>query len=78
MNETLQKNILFDEDLIQKKYDRIIDSTALCNDLEILPGGDRTEIGEKVIKLFNDNVCIYNIRTLFLYQSYVDLKSWMF
>ena len=29
-------------------YGRTIDSCALGPDLEILPGGDQTEIGEKV------------------------------
>ena len=31
-------------------YERVIDSCALGPDLEILPGGDQTEIGEKVGK----------------------------
>ena len=56
MNETLQKNILFGEDLIQKKYDRIIGAPALRSDLEILPGGDKTEIGEKVSRLMIMNL----------------------
>lgn len=30
-------------------YDKVIESCALKSDLEILPGGDATEIGEKVI-----------------------------
>ena len=29
-------------------YERVINSCALGPDLEILPGGDQTEIGEKV------------------------------
>ena len=32
-------------------YDQTIDSCALEPDLEILPGGDMTEIGEKVSNL---------------------------
>jgi hypothetical protein len=48
MNTTLQKNILFGKDLIQKKYDNMLDATTLRKDLEMLAAGDQTEIGEKV------------------------------
>lgn len=50
-NATLQDNILFGKPLDQKRYDQIIDACALKPDLEILPGGDQTEIGEKGINL---------------------------
>jgi ATP-binding cassette subfamily C (CFTR/MRP) protein 1 len=36
----------------QVLYDRVIDACALRPDLEVLPAGDNTEIGEKV-KNFN-------------------------
>ena len=48
-NTTLQNNILFGKSLNQSEYDGVIDATALRPDLEILPGGDQTEIGEKVL-----------------------------
>ena len=48
-NKTLKDNILFSKELDAKKYDKILDACALKPDLEILPGGDMTEIGEKVI-----------------------------
>ena len=32
-----------------KKYKCVLDACALLPDLDILPGGDETEIGEKVI-----------------------------
>lgn len=47
-NETLQNNILFNKELNQEKYDKVIKACALKTDLEILPAGDKTEIGEKV------------------------------
>ena len=47
-NTTLQNNILFGKNLNQSEYDKVLDGTALRPDLEILPGGDQTEIGEKV------------------------------
>ncbi len=50
-NATLQDNILFSKEMDQKKYDYILESCALVSDINILPGGDQTEIGEKGINL---------------------------
>ena len=50
-NSTLKDNILFCKDFDQKKYTNTIDACALKTDLEILPAGDQTEIGEKGINL---------------------------
>ena len=47
-NATLRDNILFGKEFDAKKYDKILEACALKPDLEILPGGDMTEIGEKV------------------------------
>nr|AHK05644.1 ATP-binding cassette transporter sub-family C member 1 isoform X5 [Tigriopus japonicus] len=50
-NATLKNNILFGKELDDKKYAHIVDSCALKSDIQILPGGDTTEIGEKGINL---------------------------
>ncbi len=50
-NATLKDNILFGNQLDDKKYEKVIDACALVTDLNILPAGDRTEIGEKGINL---------------------------
>lgn len=50
-NCTLQDNILFGKTLEEERYNKIIDACALRQDLEILPGGDQTEIGERGINL---------------------------
>ena len=47
-NATLKDNILFGKNYNHSKYDRILEACALKQDLQILPGGDKTEIGEKV------------------------------
>ena len=47
-NATLKDNILFGKNSENVKYQRTIEACALGPDLEILPGGDETEIGEKV------------------------------
>ncbi|KAJ2835292.1 hypothetical protein J3B01_003635, partial [Coemansia erecta] len=51
MNATLRDNILFGSRFDQEFYERVIDACALQPDLDMLPGGDMTEIGEKGINL---------------------------
>ncbi len=48
MNTTLKENILFGRDFDSDTYEAILDACALRPDLEILPAGEDTEIGEKV------------------------------
>ncbi|XP_046560393.1 multidrug resistance-associated protein 1-like [Haliotis rubra] len=50
-NETLQNNILFGKPMDKELYDKVVSACALNKDLEILSGGDQTEIGEKGINL---------------------------
>ena len=47
-NTTLRDNVLFGKVHDPKRYGKVIRNCALAPDLEILPGGDLTEIGEKV------------------------------
>ncbi|XP_012683657.2 ATP-binding cassette sub-family C member 2 [Clupea harengus] len=50
-NATLRDNILFGSELEEGRYQHVLDACALKPDLEQLPGGDQTEIGEKGINL---------------------------
>ncbi|XP_028401657.1 multidrug resistance-associated protein 1-like [Dendronephthya gigantea] len=50
-NTTLRENILFGKTYDPKRYNKVMNNCALLPDLEILPGGDLTEIGEKGINL---------------------------
>uniref|UniRef100_A0AAZ3SGN9 ATP-binding cassette, sub-family C (CFTR/MRP), member 3 n=1 Tax=Oncorhynchus tshawytscha TaxID=74940 RepID=A0AAZ3SGN9_ONCTS len=50
-NATLRDNILFGKAYNEHKYHCCLDACALTQDLEVLPGGDLTEIGEKGINL---------------------------
>ncbi|CAC5365085.1 ABCC1 [Mytilus coruscus] len=50
-NATLMDNILFGKTFMQKKYKRVLEACALTSDLDLLPGRDLTEIGEKGINL---------------------------
>lgn len=48
---TVQENILMGEPFDQSKYDRVLDVCCLRADLQILPYGDQTEIGERGLNL---------------------------
>lgn len=50
-NATVKDNILFGEELDEKRYKNVVYSCSLESDLEILPAGDKTEIGERGITL---------------------------
>jgi ABC-type transport system involved in cytochrome bd biosynthesis fused ATPase/permease subunit len=47
-NASVRDNILFGKPFDEEKYNSILEACALLPDLEILPAGDATEIGEKV------------------------------
>ncbi|KAF9193533.1 hypothetical protein BGZ51_003088 [Haplosporangium sp. Z 767] len=51
VNATMRDNILFGKPFDQEKYDRIIFAAGLTQDIEMLPAGDMTEIGERGINL---------------------------
>ncbi|KAG0369091.1 hypothetical protein BGZ54_000347 [Gamsiella multidivaricata] len=51
MNATLKDNILFGAELDQEKYDSIVHAAGLVPDIDMLPAGDSTEIGERGINL---------------------------
>lgn len=50
-NTTVKENIVFGHEYDKKKYDDVIYACSLESDLEILPAGDETEIGERGINL---------------------------
>ncbi|NXE48712.1 MRP3 protein, partial [Casuarius casuarius] len=50
-NAMLKDNILFGQAPNEQKYQNVLEACALKTDLEVLPGGDQTEIGEKGINL---------------------------
>lgn len=51
MGATVKENILFGHKFDEKFYDLVIKSCALEHDLDLLPQGDLTEVGEKGITL---------------------------
>lgn len=51
MNDTIRNNIIFGKDYEDEKFKNIIKLCELESDLDILPGREFTEIGEKGINL---------------------------
>ncbi|KAG0092364.1 hypothetical protein BGZ93_008357 [Podila epicladia] len=51
VNATVRDNILFGQEFDKARYDQIIYAAGLLPDLEALPAGDLTEIGERGINL---------------------------
>ncbi|XP_024082084.1 multidrug resistance-associated protein 5-like isoform X2 [Cimex lectularius] len=51
MNATLKENILFGEKFNAKRYFAVLHCCALDKDIDLLPGADETEIGEKGVNL---------------------------
>ena len=47
-NASLKDNILFGGEKKESWYYRVLEACALLQDLDLLPAGDSTEIGEKV------------------------------
>ncbi|KAK9088503.1 hypothetical protein Scep_027585 [Stephania cephalantha] len=50
-NATVRDNILFGSAFDAARYEKSIEVTSLRHDLEILPGGDLTEIGERGVNI---------------------------
>ncbi|KND93889.1 Oligomycin resistance ATP-dependent permease YOR1 [Tolypocladium ophioglossoides CBS 100239] len=50
-NTTLQNNITFGKDMDRRWYKEVINACALQADLDMLPNGDQTEIGERGITI---------------------------
>ncbi|KAJ2080855.1 hypothetical protein H4R24_002771 [Coemansia sp. RSA 988] len=51
LNATLRENITFGSSYDESFYNKVIDACALQQDIDVLPTGDMTEIGEKGINL---------------------------
>uniref|UniRef100_A0A670HVQ6 ATP binding cassette subfamily C member 1 n=1 Tax=Podarcis muralis TaxID=64176 RepID=A0A670HVQ6_PODMU len=50
-NTTLRENILFGLELNKLYYEKVLEACALLPDLEQLPAGDQTEIGERGVNI---------------------------
>ncbi|EDV27233.1 uncharacterized protein TRIADDRAFT_54972 [Trichoplax adhaerens] len=51
ISDSLRNNILFGQEYDVDKYNKVIDACALRKDLELLPNGDMTYVGERGVQL---------------------------
>ncbi len=49
VNATVRDNVLFGAPYDEERYNKVIQACAMLADLKVLPSGDLTEIGEKVL-----------------------------
>ena len=75
-NTSLRDNITFGKRYNSDLYRRVVDACALRTDLELLPGGDQTEIGEKGVNLSGGQRqrlsiarCVYSNRSIYLFDD---------
>ena len=66
-NATVRDNILFSSELDCARYENVINSCALKPDLEILPAGDLTEIGERV----RNTILNFHKHTIYIKNIYI-------
>ena len=77
-NATLRDNVLFGKPLNSPVYEKIIDACALRPDLQDFPGGDLTEIGEKVTPCYILHRIISIIPCLCLSVTVILLSDYVF
>ncbi|KAK7911015.1 hypothetical protein PG985_013496 [Apiospora marii] len=68
-NATLRQNILFGKDMDRKWYNEVIEACALQPDLDMLPNGDATEIGERGITISGGQKQRLNIARAIYYDA---------
>ncbi len=74
-NSTLKENILFGKPLTSKWYNRVVDACALRPDLEMLPAGDQTEIGERGITVSGGQKQRLNIARAIYFNAEIILMD---
>ena len=74
-NTSVKENILFGKPYNRKWYDAVIDACALRPDLEMLPNGDMTEIGERGITVSGGQKQRLNIARAIYFNSDIVLMD---
>lgn len=74
-NATVRENILFGKEMKRSWYNTVIDACALRPDLEMLPSGDATEIGERGITVSGGQKQRINIARAIYFDADVVLMD---
>ncbi|KAL8773161.1 MAG: hypothetical protein Q9209_001837 [Squamulea sp. 1 TL-2023] len=74
-NATVRNNIVFGKEYERKWYDEVVDACALRPDLDMLPHGDMTEIGERGITVSGGQKQRINIARAIYFNSDIILMD---
>ena len=74
-NATVKENILFGQKMNKEWYNAVVDACALRPDLDMLPAGDLTEIGERGITLSGGQKQRLNIARAIYHNSDIVLMD---
>ncbi|KUI71771.1 Oligomycin resistance ATP-dependent permease YOR1 [Cytospora mali] len=74
-NSTVKENILFGKDMDRSWYKKVIKACALQQDLDMLPNGDATEIGERGITISGGQKQRLNIARAIYFDADVVLMD---
>ncbi|KAI9818105.1 MAG: hypothetical protein M1827_000730 [Pycnora praestabilis] len=74
-NATVKENILFGKAYNDEWYNKVIDACALRPDLEMLPNGDETEIGERGITISGGQKQRLNIARAIYFNAEIVLMD---
>ena len=74
-NASVRDNITFGKPFDRERYDRVVDACALRQDFDMLPDGDRTEIGERGITLSGGQKQRLNIARAVYFDSDIVLMD---
>ncbi len=74
-NTTARENVLFGKEYDRKWYDEVIEACALRLDMDMLPNGDHTEIGERGITISGGQKQRLNIARALYFNSDIVLMD---
>jgi len=74
-NTTVKENVLFGKEMDQHWYNTVIDACALRPDLDMLPAGDLTEIGERGITISGGQKQRLNVARAIYFDSDIVLMD---
>lgn len=74
-NASVRDNVLFGKDYNRRWYDEVVDACALTADLDMLPHGDLTEIGERGITVSGGQKQRLNIARAIYFNSDIVLMD---
>lgn len=70
---TVEENILFGDDLDEKRFNQVIEACALIKDIEMLPNGKETLVGERGVSLSGGQKARINLARCLYHEADIYL-----